>query len=388
MKLVLPLRQHVGAPCAPVVKIGDEVKRGQLIAKPTGLGANIHASANGKIVDVNENEIAIETIGEIDKDDYVRLSSEGHLELIEEAGVVGSGGAGFPAHVKFKAKLEGGYILANAAECEPLLEHNTHLLETEPELVVRGIKYVMEITGATHGYIAIKPKHQKAMISVAKACKNVEGVEVKFLPDMYPAGDERVIVRELLGVELPLGALPLEANAIVSNVETLKNVTYAIEKKMPVMTKDITVGGRVLNPTVFMEVPLGMEIKHYIDECGGYAEPHGEIVLGGPFTGKHGEESARIVKALGGILVAVPFPVDHRKFGLIECECGAQADRLTEIVDGMGGNVVASVKCKRMEEINGRYRCTLPGCCPGQAEKVLELRKKGAEAIIVGTCED
>ncbi len=164
MKLVLPLRQHVGAPCTPVVQVGDEVKRGQLIAKPAGLGANIHASANGKIVEINENEIAIEAVGEINMDDYVRLTSEDHLSLIEEAGIVGAGGAGFPAHVKFKAKLEGGYILANAAECEPLLAHNMHLLENEPELVVRGIKYVMEITGATHGYIAIKPKHQKWVI--------------------------------------------------------------------------------------------------------------------------------------------------------------------------------------------------------------------------------
>lgn len=388
MKLVLPLKQHVGAPCTPVVKVGDEVKRGQLIAKPAGLGANIHASANGKIVEVNENEIAIEVIGEINKDEYVRLTSQDNLSLIEEAGIVGSGGAGFPAHVKFKAKLEGGYVLANAAECEPLLAHNMHLLENEPELVVRGIKYVMEITGATHGYIAIKTKHQKAMISVAKACKNVEGVEVKFLSDMYPAGDERVIVRELLGIELPLGALPSEANAVVSNVETLKNVTYAIEKKMPVITKDITVGGRVSEPSVYREVPIGMQVKDYIDLSGGYVEPHGEIVLGGPFTGKHGEESSRIVKTLGGILVAVPFPVDHRKFGMIECECGAEKGRLTEIAEAMGGTVVASVKCKRMEEINGRFRCTLPGICPGQAEKVLELRKQGAEAIIVGTCED
>lgn len=388
MKLVIALRQHVGAPCEPVVKVSDQVKRGQLIAKPTGLGANIHSSANGKVTEITETDITIETIGEIDKEDYVRLTSEDHLALIEEAGIVGAGGAGFPAHVKFKTKIEGGYILANAAECEPLLEHNTHLLETQPELVVRGIKYVMDITGAKHGYIAIKPKHQKAMIAVAKACKEVEGVEVKFLPDMYPAGDERVIVRELLGVELPLGALPSTANAIVSNVETLKNVTYAIEKKMPLMTKDITVGGRVNNPSVFMEVPIGATVKDYIDACGGYVEPHGEIVLGGPFTGRHGEESARVVKALGGILIAMPFPNDARKVGIIACECGAQEERLTEIAQGMGGEVVASVKCKRMEEIGGRYRCTMPGCCPGQAEKVLELKKKGAEIIITGTCED
>ncbi len=388
MKIVLPLRQHVGAPCQAIVAAGDEVKRGQLIAKPTGLGANIHSSVNGKVTGVDESNIIIESVGEIDLNDYVRLQSEDHLALIEEAGVVGSGGAGFPAHVKFKAKLEGGYILANAAECEPLLGHNMKLLRENPEIVLRGMKYVMQITGATHGYVAIKPKHQAEMIAVARVAKAFEGIEVKFLPDMYPAGDERVIVRELLGVELPLGALPSEANAIISNVETLKNVARAIEDKMPVITKDLTVTGRVQNETVFMDVPLGIEISEYIQKSGGYVEPHGEIIAGGPFTGKHAEEDTPVTKTLGGIIVAVPFPNETRKVGVIECECGAQLDRLTQIANGMGAEVVASVKCKRMEEINGRFRCTLPGICPGQAEKVLELKRRGAEVIITGTCED
>ena len=388
MKLVIPLKQHVGGPCEPIVQAGDKVKRGQLIARPNGLGANIHASANAEVVEVNAQNIILESVGEIKFDDYVRLEATDHLELIKEAGIVGSGGAGFPAHVKFAAKLEGGFIIANAAECEPLLSHNMDLLINDPEIVLRGIKYIMDITGAAKGYVAIKPKHQKEMIAVARACKNFKDIEVKFLPDMYPAGDERVIIRELLGIELPLGALPIEAKAIVSNVETLKNVTRAIEDKMPVITKDITVSGRVKTAKVFMEQPIGACVKDYIEACGGYVEPHGEIVLGGPFTGKHGEEDAPIVKTLGGIIVAMPFIEDHRKFGFIECECGAQYDRLAQIAKEMGGEIVASVKCKRMEEVNGRFRCTLPGICPGQAEKVLELKKHGAEALIVGTCED
>ncbi|NLM06472.1 MAG: proline reductase-associated electron transfer protein PrdC [Tissierellia bacterium] len=391
MRIVLPLRQHVGAPCQSIVEAGDEVKRGQLIAKPTGLGANIHASVNGEVVEVTEQAIVIESKGEVIFDDYVRLTGEDHLELIAEAGIVGAGGAGFPAHVKFKANLEGGYVIANAAECEPLLKHNMKLLRDNPELVVRGIKYVMDITGASHGYIAIKPKHKEEMIALAKACKGYEGIELKYLPDMYPAGDERVIVREILGVELPLGALPSEAKAVISNVETLKNVTRAIEDKMPVINKDLTVTGRVNDEKVFMDIPLGTSIKGYIEESGGYLEPHGEIVAGGPFTGKHAEEDDPVVKTLGGIIVTMPFPQDARKFGFLECECGAQKDRLTQIAEGMGvKEIVGSVRCKRMEEIGdtGRFRCTLPGHCPGQAEKVLELKKMGAEAIIVGTCED
>lgn len=388
MKVVIPVKQHVGAPCQELVKVGDKVKRGQLIAKPNGLGANIHASVNGEVVEFDGQNIVIEYEGEIDLNDYVRLSGEEPLALIEEAGIVGSGGAGFPAHVKFKAKLNGGYVIANAAECEPLLAHNMELLMRDPQQVLRGLRYVMDITGAAKGFVAIKPKHQKEMIAIAKAAKSFDNIEVKFLPDMYPAGDERVIVRELLGVELPPGALPIEANAIISNVETLKNVARAIEDKMPVITKDLTVAGRVKESKVFMDVPIGAKVKEYIDKCGGYDEPYGEIVLGGPFTGKHGEESSVVNKTLGGIIVAMPAMKESRKIGFIECECGAQKERLTEIANQMGAEIVGSVRCKRMEEVNGRYRCSLPGTCPGQAEKVLELRKLGAQALLVGTCED
>lgn len=387
MKLIFPLKQHVGGPCKSIVKDGENVVRGQLIAEPQGLGANIFSSATGKVVSVDEFNVTIEA-DEVQSSDYQKLTSTDHLELIKEAGIVGSGGAGFPAHVKFAQQIPGGYVIANAAECEPMLEHNMDLLANNPELVVRGVKYVMDITGASHGYIAIKPKHRSEMIAVAKACKLVEGVEVKFLPDMYPAGDERVIVREILGVELELGALPSVADAIISNVETLKNVTLAIEDKKPVIDKDLTVTGRVGNKQVFMNSPLGRPLGDYIEKCGGMVEPHGEVVIGGPFTGRTGKLEEPVTKTTGAIIVAMPFIQDSRKVGMIECECGAQAERLNVIAAGMGATVVATVKCKRMEEINGRFRCTKPGCCPGQAEKVLELRKAGAEIVLTGTCED
>lgn len=388
VKIVLPLSQHIGKPCQPIVMIGDKVRRGQLVAKLNGLGANIHSSVNGKVVAIDEQKIEIESEGNIEFDDYVRLSSKDHLDLIEEAGIVGAGGAGFPAHIKFKSKIQGGYIIANAAECEPMLKHNMKILRENPELVLKGLRYVMDITGAEHGYVAIKPKYKQEMIAIAKAAKNFEGIEIKFLPDMYPAGDERVIIRELLGIELPLGSLPIEANAIISNVETLKNVVRAIEDKMPVISKDFTVAGRVKNEMVYLDVPLGASVGDYIEKSGGYIKPYGEIIAGGPFTGKSITENSPITKTLGGIIVAMPFPNESRKIGVIECECGAQLDRLSEIANGMGSEVVASVKCKRMKEVNGRLRCELPGICPGQAEKVLELKKLGAEAIIVGTCED
>ncbi len=391
MNLTISLKQHVGAPCKPIVNIGDEVKKGQLIAEPNGLGANIHASVYGKIAEITDTDIIIEA-DENQPNEYVQIKeTENHLEAVKEAGIVGAGGAGFPTHIKLNVDLKGGYVIANAAECEPVLSHNVTVMEENPEIIVKGLKYVVEMTNASKGYIAIKPKYKKAIIALGKACKNEEKIEVKYLPDMYPAGDERVIIRELLNVELKPGQLPLEAGAVVCNTETLKNIVLAIEDRKPVITKDITVGGRVKNAKdgkCFLDVPIGMPIKHYIQECGGYELPYGEIVIGGPFTGRSGEEDSPVTKTLGGILVSMPFPNESRKVGIIACECGAQEDRLKEIAAGMGAEVVAETKCKRMTESNGRYRCDLPGMCPGQAEKVLYLKKQGAEVVITGTCED
>lgn len=391
MNIVILLKQHVGAPCKPIIQVGDSVKKGQLIAVPEGLGANIHASVYGTITKITDQVIEIKA-DELQPDEYIKIKETNtYLEAIQEAGVIGAGGAGFPTHVKLKANLNGGYVIANAAECEPILNHNTEMMEKYPEYVVKGLKYLMEITNASKGFIAIKPIHKKAAIALAKACKADANIEVKFLPNMYPAGDERVIVREILGVELKPGQLPLEANAVISNVETLKNIVLAIEERRPVITKDFTLGGRLINAKegkVFFDQPIGMPLKHYIELCGGYIEPHGEIVVGGPFTGRHGEENTPITKTTGGILVAMPYPQEKRKVGILECECGASEERLREIAAGMGAEVVATARCKRMVEVNGRYRCDKPGCCPGQAETILGLKREGAEVVLTATCQD
>jgi electron transport complex protein RnfC len=385
------LKMAVGAPSKPIVEIDEEVKRGQCIAEPISLGCRIHSSVNGVVKKVTDTYIEIqETEGDLK--DYLKIKEcESISEYAFEAGIVGSGGAGFPSHIKLSTKLNGGYVLANAAECEPILSHNVELMEKNPEILVKGVRYAMESTGASKGYIAIKPYHLKAAMAIGKVLKNYENIEIKWLPNMYPAGDERVIVREVLGVELQPGELPSKADAVVFNVETLKNLVLAVEDRKPVIDKDITVGGRIVNAEkgrVFLDVPIGACVKEYIEKSGGYIFPYGEIVAGGPFTGKAITEDTSITKTTGGILVAMPFPNDKRKVGIIACECGADEKRLTEIAHGMGGEVVAETRCKRMVEVNGRYRCDKPGICPGQAEKVLFLKRQGAEVIITGTCED
>ena len=388
-KIHIPLKQHVGGPCQAIVNVGDHVKRGQLIAVPAGLGANIHASLSGVVEEITEMDIVVKLDKE-QTDDYVRLEkTDDYLQKIKDAGIVGVGGAGFPTGIKFSTKIPGGYVIANAAECEPILGHNVKFMEEHPEVVVRVLKYIMELTDAKEGYIAIKTKYRKALLALGKACKDEPNISVKILPNMYPAGDERVIVRETLGVILQPGQLPLEANAIISNVETIKHVVNAIEEDKPLIDKDLTVGGRVQNPSIFMDVPIGLPISVFIEKAGGYINPHGEIVRGGPFTGRPAREEEPINKTTGGLLVAMPYPQEKEKVGILICECGAQEERLRQIADGMGAEVVSVQMCKRMKpDKNGRLRCELPGICPGQAEKVLKMKKDGAKAVIAGTCQD
>ena len=388
-KIHIPLKQHVGGPCQAIVNVGDHVKRGQLVAVPAGLGANIHTSLSGVVEEITEMDIVVKLDKE-QTDDYVRLEkTDDYLQKIKDAGIVGVGGAGFPTGIKFSTQIPGGYLIANAAECEPILGHNVKFMEEQPEVLVRGMKYIMELTGAKEGYIAIKTKYRKALLALGKACKNEPNISIKILPNMYPAGDERVIVRETLGVILQPGQLPLEANAIISNVETIKHVVNAIEEDKPLIDKDLTVGGRVQNPSIFLDVPIGLPISVFIERAGGYINPHGEIVRGGPFTGRPAQEDEPINKTTGGLLVAMPYPQEREKVGILICECGAQEERLRQIADGMGAEVVSVEMCKRMKpDKNGRLRCELPGICPGQAEKVLKMKKDGAKAVIAGTCQD
>lgn len=386
----IPLKQHVGTPCKSIVKVGENVKRGQLIAVPDGLGAKIHASVTGEIISVDEQNIIINMDDEQDLDQFTPINdTDTMLEAIAEAGVVGAGGAGFPTAVKLDCDISDGVFIVNAAECEALLNHNVKRVNENIDQLIRGTKYCMEITNAPKAVIAVKKKHRELFAKLIKIMKKEDNIEVYGLPDMYPAGDERVVVREVMGIILEPGQIPTAVGAVVNNVETVKHIAEAIEDRKPYIDKDLTVSGRVQQKeTIFFDVPIGTSVKTLIEKVGGYVEPHGEIVIGGSMTGQSGDEDTPITKTSGGILVAMPFPQENRKIGLLICECGGSEERMTEIATNMGAEVVAAERCKRMVKVNGRYRCSLPGICPGQAQTVLSLKQQGAEVVMTGSCTD
>lgn len=387
----LMLKQSIGGPAIPRVKNGARVKRGELLAEPEGLGAPLHASVSGTVTAVTDAFIDIEADEKQDSD-FVKLPTGGSIaDTARAAGLVGMGGAGFPTYVKLGTDLKGGAVLINAAECEPLLKHNITQIIEEPEKVYRGLLLAMESTKAGRGVLAIKSKNAEAIAAFRKVIKEGDNVSIAELRDLYPMGEERAIIRDVLGTLLNVDQLPSVADAVIMNVETLARLAEAVDEGKPVISKHLTAAGLLGQGTdsrVFKDVPIGTPVEKIIEECGGIAGEYGEIIMGGPFTGRHTTLDAPVVKTTGGILVTMEYPKETRPLGLLVCGCGGTEERMREIAGFMGAKVVSVRKCKQAKDVRGMLKCENPGECPGQAEKILEMRKEGAEALLIGNCSD
>lgn len=388
----LLLKQHIGAPDSPIVKEGDMVKRGALIAEPTGLGANIHASVSGKIRSVTAEYIEIEADDQ-QPDDFVQIpQSDSIVEMVKSAGLVGMGGAGFPTHVKLSTDLNGGVIICNAVECEPLLKHNIYKTIHSPEKIYRGMLLSMQATKAGRGIFAIKSKNKEAIEAFRKVIRAGDNIEIAALEDMYPMGEERAIIRETLNVLLGVDQLPAVAGAVILNAETLIRVAEAVDERRPVMTKDVTVVGKLKsgkNSHVLIDVPMGTSVGELIERAGGLNGEYGEIIMGGPFTGQRSGLDGVTIKTTGGIIVTMEFLKESRPMGLLVCACGGNEARLRQLAQSMNATVVGVQKCKQAIEVKGgALKCENPGNCPGQAEKIMKLRAAGAQSLLVSNCSD
>jgi len=394
------LKQHIGKSALACVSCGDQVKTGEIIGRANeGLSLNVHASVSGTISQVTEEYVEIRSLlGE--KEEYMRLTETDPLALVQEAGLCGMGGAGFPTYIKLGTNLrQGGMVIVNATECEPILGHNIQRIIANPKEVIEGLRIAMEITKATKGVIAIKEKNTEAVSILKKhleAGKNLSSdnaidlsLDIAILPDLYPMGEERAVIREITGKLLDIESLPSAANAVVINLETVYRIYEAVRLKKPVITKDITVGGSVYNGTViYMDVPIGTQVSFLLDKTGGIKEDVGELIMGGPFTGKRITSEEYVSKTTGGIIAAMPFLKDKRNMGLLVCACGANEERLRQIAVSMGANVVSVEFCKQAHMVKGTLKCDNPGKCPGQSQKVLQLRKNGAQSLLISNCTD
>ena len=226
------------------------------------------------------------------------------LQKIYEAGVVGAGGAGFPTHVKLNTKVE--YFIINAAECEPLLNTDKYLISIKSEEMIKGMEEIGEILEAKHFVIAIKEKYTKEIKILKDMIRKLDSkVELFYLKNFYPAGDEQVTVYEVTGRSVPEAGIPLDVGVVVSNVATVINVYNAIDDK-PVIERYLTVVGEVNNPRI-LKVPIGISIKECIEEAGGTNLAEHAIIIGGPMMGTiiNDDEAAKtnIKKTDGSLIV-------------------------------------------------------------------------------------
>jgi Na+-translocating ferredoxin:NAD+ oxidoreductase RnfC subunit len=224
--------------------------------------------------------------------------------IVRGAGIVGAGGAGFPTHAKLANPVD--TVIANGAECEPILETDRHLMIRDAAKIVRGLDAVMEQVGASRGFIGIKDKNREAAGAVERAIADDPRLSVAVLPNTYPAGDEIVLIRQVTGRIVPPGGLPFMAGVTFCNVATLKQVADALDGR-PVTSRLVTVGGEVRSP-VTVEAPIGSPVRELIEFAGGAAVPDFEVVFGGPVMGPVGSIEGYTTKTMNGVLV---FPRGH-----------------------------------------------------------------------------
>ena len=226
------------------------------------------------------------------------------VEKVRLAGVVGAGGGGFPTHVKLNAKVE--TIIANGAECEPLLHKDAVIMEENASELVRGIELAMEATGAKEGVVGIKGKKKHAVEAVTAACKGSR-VRVQLLGDYYPAGDEYDLVYNVTGKLIPPGGIPLNIGALVNNVETFVNIAAANDDK-PLTHKMLTIAGAVKSP-VTIKVPIGTTYRECVKYAGGLTTDDPILVIGGLMMGQHTDNlDAPVTKTSTGVVI---LPRDH-----------------------------------------------------------------------------
>lgn len=323
-KAIIPLQQHTGAVCKPLVNIGDIVKVGQKIGDAQAfISAPVHATISGKVVDISlmphplgtkvlsiiiESDEADTWAIEETKRDWKTLGSEQIKHIVREAGVVGLGGAMFPLHVKLsppKNKKIDTYIL-NGAECEPFLTADHRLMLEYAKQVVIGLKILMKATGVKKGIIGIEQNKPDALKKITDEINKESDtdVDIMALKVKYPQGAEKQLIKALLKREVPSGGLPMDVGVIVSNVGTSFAVYESVVERKPLVERIVTVtGGGIRNPQN-LRVRIGTPFSNLIEACEGVKEEIGKIIMGGPMMGiaQHTAD-VPVIKGTSGILV-------------------------------------------------------------------------------------
>lgn len=319
-QVVIPMQQHIGAPCKPLVQVGDKVLRGQKIGDGDGLCVPVHASVSGTVIAVEprphtsgrdvmaiviENDFQDTTVqGKIPEQSIEEMQTDDILSAIREAGLVGMGGAAFPGNVKALSAMGNvDTLIANACECEPYITADDSLLRTDPEQVLQGMMILKQVLKPARVVLAVEDNKAEAITKVKGCLKDFPEIELAVLPTRYPQGAEKQLVLALTGREIPPGKLPVEVNCAVFNVSTFAAIYRAVCLGMPLTQRIVTISGEAVGEPQNFIVRIGTSFHDLIEAAGGLNDKTERVISGGPMMGiSQSDLSVPVVKATNSIL--------------------------------------------------------------------------------------
>lgn len=319
-QVVIPMAQHIGAPCTPLVKVGDKVLMGQKIGDGEGLCVPVHASVSGTVAAIEPrphvngrmvNAVVIEN----DRQDTMipvrglegpleSLDADQVLHAIREAGIVGMGGAAFPGNVKaLSAMGKVDVLIANACECEPYITADDSLLRTSPEQVLSGMEILRQILNPDRVVLAVEDNKAEAIEKIRSILPEHPGIDLEVLPTRYPQGAEKQLIQALTGREVPPGQLPVSVGCAVFNVSTYAAIYRAVRLGTPLIQRIVTVSGEAIAEPQNFIVRIGTPFHDLIEVAGGLNDKTERVISGGPMMGvAQSDLAVPVVKATNSIL--------------------------------------------------------------------------------------
>lgn len=301
--LVIPMSQHIGAPCRPLVKKGDRVLAGQKIGDNEGLCVPVHSPVSGTVKAVEmkphssgmtvmsvvvENDHQQELSPEIqprNRETVAKMTPQALMDIIREAGIVGMGGAAFPTHVKLSSGIgKVDTIIVNASECEPYITADDRLAREYPGEILSGLMVVMKILGLKTAVIAMENNKPEAAHALRRSMDPRSGITLEQLPTRYPQGAEKQLIQAITGRQVPSGALPAAVGCAVFNAATCKAIHDAVYDGMPLIRRVVTVSGDIVMEPKNLMVPIGTSCNDLLEAVGHRENPY-KVLTGGPMMG-------------------------------------------------------------------------------------------------------
>ena len=319
-QVTIPLSQHIGAPCKPLVQVGDQVTVGQKLGDNTGLCVPVHAPVSGKVkkiaalphtngsnvlsivIENDEQNTLCPTLHSYESIDG--LTPEQLMEIIREGGIVGMGGATFPTHVKLSSGIgKVDTIIVNAAECEPYITADDRLMREQPERLLRGLRVLMKVMGLAEAHIGIEENKPEAIAALRKALGDAEDISVHPLHTRYPQGAEKQLIQAITGRQVPPGGLPAAVGCAVFNAATCAAVCDAVYDGMPLIRRIVTVTGKGVASPANFEVCIDTSFAELLEACGVREDAY-KVLSGGPMMGvAQFDMAVPVIKGTNAIVV-------------------------------------------------------------------------------------